>query len=96
MARTRRSSSNGRTRRSKPHGPGAQRVRLERPRVISLVRGNGRPVIVNADLIETVERTNEGATVVNLTTGNVLAVNETPEAVLAAVIAYRRSIASRE
>jgi len=64
--------------------------------VISLVRGNGRPVIVNADLIETVERTNEGATVVNLTTGNVLAVNETPEAVLAAVIAYRRSIASRE
>jgi len=62
--------------------------------VISLVRQNGHPLIVNADLIETVELTDEGTTVVTLTTGNVLAVVDAPEAVRAAVVAYRRSIAA--
>jgi len=62
--------------------------------MISLVRGNGRPVYVNADLIETVERAEGGQTQVTLTTGNVLAVTDSPEAVAAAVVAYRRSIAA--
>ena len=64
--------------------------------MISLVRGNGQPVIVNADLIETVERAEGGGTVVTLTTGNVLAVTDAPESVKAAVIAYRRSIVAPE
>jgi uncharacterized protein YlzI (FlbEa/FlbD family) len=62
--------------------------------VISLVRENGQPVIVNADLIETVERADGGATVVTLTTGNVLAVADLPEAIRAAVVAFRRSVIS--
>jgi uncharacterized protein YlzI (FlbEa/FlbD family) len=60
--------------------------------VISLTRQNGHPVIVNADLIETAERAEDGTTSVILTTGNVLVVVEAPEAVRAAAIAYRRSI----
>lgn len=60
--------------------------------MISLVRQNGYAVIVNADLIETVERSQDGATVLTLTTGNVVAVADAPEAVLAAVVEYRRSL----
>ena len=64
--------------------------------MISLARLNGHPVIVNADLIETVERADDGAgaTIVTLTTGNVLVVADAPEAVRDAAIAYRRSIAA--
>jgi uncharacterized protein YlzI (FlbEa/FlbD family) len=61
--------------------------------MIALHRPNGHPIVVNADLIETVESDDEGATVVNLTTGNVLAVTETPELVMQAALAYRLSIA---
>jgi uncharacterized protein YlzI (FlbEa/FlbD family) len=61
--------------------------------VIALSRLTGHPVIVNADLIETVESSGEGETVVTLTTGNVLIVSETPQAVCDAALAYRRSIA---
>jgi len=50
-------------------------------------------VIVNADLVETVESSADGETVVTLTTGNVLVVEETPQAVAEAAIAYRRGIA---
>ena len=61
--------------------------------MITLHRRSGHSVVVNADLIETVERSNDGETLVTLTTGNVLAIEETPEAVVQATIAYRRSIA---
>jgi len=60
--------------------------------VIALRRPNGHPLIVNADLIETVESVTGGATAVTLTTGNVLEVVETPEAVREAVLAFRRAI----
>jgi uncharacterized protein YlzI (FlbEa/FlbD family) len=60
--------------------------------VITLHRRSGHIVIVNADLIETVERSNDGETVVTLTTGNALAIAEAPEAVVQATIDYRRSI----
>ncbi|GAC1302658.1 MAG: hypothetical protein NVS2B3_06710 [Vulcanimicrobiaceae bacterium] len=63
--------------------------------MISLVRHNGHPVIVNADLIETVERSEERGTIVTLTTGNVLEVEGEPDAVLAAVVAYRQRINGR-
>lgn len=60
--------------------------------MIVLHRANGAPIVVNADLVETVEGAAEGETVVTLTTGNVLVVSESPEAVRDAAIAYRRSI----
>ncbi len=62
--------------------------------MIALHRLTGHLVIVNADLIETVERSDEGETVVTLTTGNVLVVAEAPEVVRDAALAYRRSIAT--
>lgn len=61
--------------------------------MITLQRANGHPVIVNADLIETIERAEAEGTVVTLTTGNVLAVTDAPEAVAERVVAYRRRIA---
>ena len=62
--------------------------------MIALHRPNGQALIVNADLIETVEADEEGTTAIGLTTGNVLAVLETPEAVRAAVVAFRRSLSA--
>jgi uncharacterized protein YlzI (FlbEa/FlbD family) len=59
--------------------------------MIALTRANGYPIVVNADLIELVERL-EGQTVVTLTSGNALAVTEEPAEVLEAVVAYRRRI----
>jgi uncharacterized protein YlzI (FlbEa/FlbD family) len=61
--------------------------------MIALHRPSGQLVVVNADLIETVEADEEGSTVVNLTTGNVLAVSESPDGVREIALAYRRSIA---
>lgn len=61
--------------------------------MIALTRTNGRPIIVNADLIETVESADDGTTVVLLTTGNTLAVSEGPGAVCEAVVVFRRRIA---
>jgi uncharacterized protein YlzI (FlbEa/FlbD family) len=60
--------------------------------VISLTRQNGHPIVVNADLIEMIESADDGTTVVLLTTGNTLTVNETPDAVREAVVAFRRRI----
>jgi len=61
--------------------------------VIVLTRHNGKALVVNADLIETVEAADDGTTVITLTTGNVLAVEESLEAVRDAAIAFRRRIA---
>lgn len=60
--------------------------------MIALTRLNGHPVIVNADLIETVESADDGTTTVLLTTGNTLAVTEKPDAVREAVVEFRRRI----
>jgi uncharacterized protein YlzI (FlbEa/FlbD family) len=62
--------------------------------MIALTRLNGHPIIVSADLIETIESADDGTTVIVLTTGNTLAVNETPAAVGEAVITFRRRIAA--
>lgn len=61
--------------------------------MISLARRNGHPVIVNADLIEVVERDDAGTTIVTLTTGNVIEVTQSPGEVAEAAIAFRRRIA---
>jgi uncharacterized protein YlzI (FlbEa/FlbD family) len=60
--------------------------------VIVLHRPSGHIVVVNADIIEAVEAVPEGVSAVTLTSGNVLEVAETPEAVRDAVIAFRRAI----
>jgi len=60
--------------------------------VIELRRPNGFPILVNADLIETVEPSDEGATVVTLTSGNTLVIVDSLDAVREAVIAFRRRI----
>jgi len=63
--------------------------------MIALVRPNGHALIVNADLIETIERNDDGdRSIITLTTGNVLVVCETPERVRDAVLEYRRAIVS--
>jgi flagellar protein FlbD len=62
--------------------------------MIALTRPNGHPIIVSSDLIETIESADDGTTVIVLTTGNTLAVNETPAAVGEAVVAFRRRIAA--
>jgi uncharacterized protein YlzI (FlbEa/FlbD family) len=59
--------------------------------VIALSRPNGYPVLVNPDLFETVESV-DGRTLVTLTTGNLLEVTESLDAVVDAVVAYRRRI----
>jgi len=62
--------------------------------MIALTRPNGHPIVVSADLIETVETAGDGTTVIVLTSGNTLAVRETPSAVSEAVVAFRRRLAA--
>jgi uncharacterized protein YlzI (FlbEa/FlbD family) len=61
--------------------------------VISLHRQNGQPILVNADLIEIAEASDGATTAITLTSGNTLVVTEPLDAVRAAVVAFRRSIA---
>ena len=51
-----------------------------------------RPLLVNSDLIETVEATPD--TVVTLTTGKKLIVRETPAEIVALVVEFRRRLQS--
>jgi len=60
--------------------------------MIRLTRLNNQPLIVNADLIKSVE--NAPDTVLSLVTGEKIIVRETAEQVLQAVIAFRRAILS--
>jgi flagellar protein FlbD len=60
--------------------------------MIPLVRLDGSEVVVNADLIATVEKTPD--TMLTLTTGHHLLVKESVEDVVARVVDYRRSILS--
>ena len=58
--------------------------------MIALTRLNGQPVMVNADLIESVEATPD--TVVTLTSGNKLIVRDTMEQVQQNIIDFKRKI----
>lgn len=55
--------------------------------------GAALSMVINADLIETVEATPD--TLITLTTGHRLLVQESPEAVVGRVLEYRRGIARR-
>ena len=58
--------------------------------MIALCRLNNQPIIVNADLIETLESTPD--TVVTLTSGNKLVVRDDPDDIRTKIIEYKRSI----
>jgi flagellar protein FlbD len=60
--------------------------------MIGLTRLNGRPVVLNAELIETVESTPD--TVVSLTSGKKFVVLESPDEVIERVVQYRRKAGS--
>jgi len=56
--------------------------------MIQLTQLNGRPIVVNADLIEFVESTPD--TIISLTTGKKILVRESDEDVIRLTAAYRR------
>jgi flagellar protein FlbD len=58
--------------------------------MIPLVRLDGSEVVVNAELIATVEKTPD--TMLTMTTGHHILVQQTVEEVVAEVLAYRRKI----
>ena len=62
--------------------------------MIALTRPNGHPVVLNCDLIESVEQDSE--TIITLTTGNVVVVREPVEEIERRVVAFRRKIYGRQ
>ena len=58
--------------------------------MITLTRLNGQPVLLNCDLIESVEET--GETIITLTTGNALIVRDKMAEIEAKVVAFKRKI----
>ncbi|MGA8100343.1 MAG: flagellar FlbD family protein [Candidatus Cybelea sp.] len=66
--------------------------------MIALTRPNGQPVMLNCDLIESIEKDGPsmelgtGETIVTLTTGNVVVVCEPLEEIERRVVAFKRKI----
>jgi flagellar protein FlbD len=58
--------------------------------VIALTRPNGQPVMLNCDLIESIEA--NGETIVTLTTGNAVLVREAMDEIERRVVAFKRKI----
>jgi flagellar protein FlbD len=58
--------------------------------MIALTRLNGQPIMVNADLIESVETTPD--TVITLVSGNKLVVRDTMETIQERIIEFKRKI----
>lgn len=58
--------------------------------MIALRRLNNQPIVVNCDLIESVEATPD--TVVTLTSGNKFIVRDSPEEIRRRVIEFKRAI----
>jgi len=61
--------------------------------MIKVTRINGEPVVVNADFIELVEPTPD--TVISLTTGKKMMVQETVDQVIERIVEYRARIGAR-
>ncbi|MCR4402731.1 MAG: flagellar FlbD family protein [Firmicutes bacterium] len=59
--------------------------------MIRVHRLDGSEIVVNADLIETIEATPD--TIITLTTGKKLVVRDAVDEVVAAVVAHKRAIA---
>lgn len=60
--------------------------------MIDVTRLGGGPMMVNADLIVSIEETPD--TLVTLTNGDTLLVRETPEELVSRIVQYRRRIAA--
>ncbi len=58
--------------------------------MIALIRLNGQPLMVNCDLIESIESTPD--TVVTLTSGNKLIVRDSMEQLQAKIVEFKRKI----
>ena len=58
--------------------------------MIKVTRLNGKELVINADLIETVEATPD--TIITLTTNSKFMVKETPEEIVDKVVEYKRRI----
>jgi flagellar protein FlbD len=58
--------------------------------VITLTRLNGQPVMLNCELIESVEE--NGETVITLTTGNAVVVRDRMAEIEEKVVAYKRKV----
>ena len=58
--------------------------------MIALTRPNGHPVMLNCDLIESIEQ--NGETIITLTTGNTAVVREPMEEIERRVVAFKRKI----
>jgi flagellar protein FlbD len=71
-------------------GPGKRVPELKRSDVISLRRLNNQAIMVNADLIESLESTPD--TVVTLTSGNKLLVRDSMEEIQTKIIDFKRRI----
>lgn len=56
--------------------------------MITLQKLNGSEIIVNADLIETVEKTPD--TIITLTNGKKMVVSNTPEEIIELVVSYKK------
>jgi flagellar protein FlbD len=58
--------------------------------MIALTRLNNQPIMVNADLIESLESTPD--TVITLTSGNKLVVRDSPAAIAEKIVEYQRRV----
>lgn len=58
--------------------------------MIALTRLNGQPVMLNCDLIESVEQ--NGETIITLTTGNAVVVREPMDEIERKVVAFKRKL----
>lgn len=58
--------------------------------MIGLTRTNGQPVMLNCDLIESIEQ--NGDTIITLTTGNVVVVTEPMDEIERRVVAFKRKV----
>jgi flagellar protein FlbD len=61
--------------------------------MITLTRENGQPVLLNCDLIESVEE--NGRSVITLTTGNAVVVRERLHEIEAKVVEFKQKIYGR-
>lgn len=70
--------------------PARQALQERRTSMVRVTRLNGSQVYVNAELIRFIEATPD--TLISLVNGDRIVVQETPEAVVEAIIAYRRRV----
>jgi flagellar protein FlbD len=66
---------------------------MTRGEMITLTRENGQPLLLNCDLIETVEE--NGRSVITLTTGNAVVVRERLHEIEAKVVEFKQKIYAR-